>query len=147
MKRRGLQIRPIHRRWLYSVSLLLFISGASWAWISHLDENGQAGESLRRLKTRLIAVHGFAAVTFVFLFGTLLVTHVRRAWHARKNRWNGGFFLITAGLLTVSGYALYYLSDEKSRAANSQFHLWLGLVSPALLVWHILSGRKSIMRD
>jgi hypothetical protein len=42
-----------------------------------------------------------------------------------------------------SGYALYYLGDETSRNAASQFHLWLGLAAPRPLFWHIRSGRKA----
>ena len=87
--------------------------------------------------------HGFAALGFVLLLGTLLPGHVRRAWHARKNRANGAFFLTAISLLTFSGYTLYYLGDETWRNAVSQFHLWLGLASPLLLFWHIRHGRRA----
>lgn len=132
---------------LYAVSLTLFLSGIGWAWIQHLDQVGRASDTLLRMKTWLIAVHGFSAMTFVLLLGTLLVSHVRRAWHARKNRPNGTFFLTTVSLLTLSGYALYYLGDESGRAAVSQFHLWLGVVAPVLLFWHIWSGKNTVNRD
>jgi hypothetical protein len=61
----------------------------------------------------------------------------------KKNRGNGGFFLVAVSALTLSGYALYYLGDEAWRNAFSNFHLWLGLAAPSLLVWHIWSGRKA----
>jgi uncharacterized membrane protein len=48
------------------------------------------------------------------------------------------------GLLMLSGYALYYLSDENWRARVSNFHLWLGVAAPALLIVHIWLGRRSI---
>ena len=144
MKRRGLQLSPRHRRTLYIVSLVLFVSGAAWAWVHRLDEAGRAGDTWRDLKPWLLKVHGFAAMGFVLLLGTLLAGHVRRAWHARKNRANGAFFLTAVGLLTLSGYALYYLGDETWRNATSQFHLWLGFAAPVLLVWHIRSGRRAV---
>ena len=132
---------------LYAVSLTLFLSGVGWAWIQHLDREGRASDTLLQIKTRLIAIHGFSAMFFVLLLGTLLVTHVRRAWHGRKNRPNGVFFLTAVSLLTLSGYALYYLSSESLREADSQFHLWLGVSAPALLLWHIWSGRGAVNRD
>ena len=143
MKRRGLQLSRRHRLTLYSASLLLFVSGAAWAWANHLDEAARAGAALRDLKPWLLKVHGLSAMAFVLLLGTLLPGHVRRAWHANKNRNNGECFLTAVSLLTLSGYLLYYLGDEAWRNATSQFHLWLGIAAPALLVWHIRAGRKA----
>jgi hypothetical protein len=143
MKRRAFQISPRHRGILYVVSLVLLFSGAAWAWVHGLDEQGSAGVTLRNLKPWLMKAHGFAAVGFVLVLGTLLPTHIRRSWHARKNRSHGAFFLGAVSLLSLSGYALYYLGDETWRDAASQFHLWLGLSSPILLVWHIRSGRRA----
>lgn len=143
MKRRGLQLSRRHRLTLYSASLLLFVSGVAWAWANHLDETAQAEESVRQFKPWLLKIHGFSAMVFVLLLGTLLPGHVRRAWHARKNRKNGAFFLTSVSLLTLSGYALYYIGGEEPRNAVSQFHLWLGVAAPGLLVWHIWSGRQA----
>jgi hypothetical protein len=143
MKRR-LQLNRRHRLILYSLSLILLLSGAGWAWSHHLDTTGALDELGRRWKPRLLQAHGFAAMGFVLLLGTLLPGHVRRAWHARKNRANGGFFLGAVALLTLSGYALYYLGDEIARNTFAQFHLWLGLISPLLLILHIRIGRRIV---
>lgn len=143
MKRRGQQLHRGHRHILYAACLTLLISGAAWAWIQHLDLAGQADEQLVRLKQPLIAIHGISAMAFVLLLGTLLPGHVRRAWQARKNRRNGVFFLASVSLLTLSGYALYYLGDEAWRQTTSRFHLWLGLAAPVLLMGHIIFGRRA----
>lgn len=143
MRRRGLQLSRPHQWTLYTVSLTLLLSGISWAWIQHLDEAGQAPEILRRWKTWLITVHGWSAMMFVLLLGTLLAGHVRRSWHARKNRKNGALFLSVVGSLTFSGYALYYMGEEHWRAAVSNFHLWLGIVVPIFLILHIWFGRRA----
>ncbi len=143
MKKRGLQLSRLHRLTLYAACLTLFISGAAWAWIHHLDESGRASDGWVELKQPLIAIHGFSAMAFVLLLGTLLMVHVRHAWHAHKNRKNGVFFLAVMGLLVLSGYALYYLADENRRARVSNFHLWLGVAAPALLILHIWLGLRS----
>jgi hypothetical protein len=146
MRRRGIQLSQRHRRWLYSVSIVLFLSGAAWTWANRLDDAGQAGDALRLLKTWLLKAHGFAALGFVLVLGTLLPGHVRRAWQAGKNRANGAFFLTAVSLLTLSGYTLYYLGDETWRNATSKFHLWVGLAAPILLIWHIRQGRDATRR-
>ena len=143
MKRRGLQLSRRHRLTLYAATFLLFISGVAWAWANHLDETARASESVRQWKPALLKIHGFSAVAFVLLLGTLLTGHIRRAWHWRKNRGQGAFFLAAVALLTLSGYALYYIGGEELRSAVSRFHLWLGVAIPGLLIWHIRSGRKA----
>lgn len=132
-----------HRWTLYTVNLILFLSGALWAWIQHLDEAGQASENIRRWKSRLLTVHGWSAMSFVLLLGTLLSGHVRRSWHARKNRKNGALLLTIIGSLTLSGYALYYMGDEHWRMAVSRVHLWLGIALPIFLILHIWFGRQA----
>jgi hypothetical protein len=44
-------------------------------------------------------------------------------------------------LLTITGYLLYYAGDEDTRPLISAAHWILGLAVPAMLVWHIVSGR------
>jgi len=143
VKRRGLQISRPHRLTLYAVSLVLLVSAGAWAWIHHLDETGRAGGALRRTNPWLLKTHGYAAVGFVLLLGTLIPVHIRHLWHARKNRIKGVLFLSAAALLTLSGYTLYYLGDEAWRNGTSQFHLWLGLAAPVLLFFHIRAGRRA----
>jgi hypothetical protein len=145
MKGRVFKLRPGHRRLLYIVSLLLLLSGAVWAWINHLDQTAQASERTRDFKPWILKLHGLSAMLFVLLLGTLLPGHVRRAWRASRNRRSGAFFLTAAGALTLSGYLLYYIGDEAWRNAMSNFHLWLGLAAPVLLLWHIRSGRRAVI--
>jgi hypothetical protein len=46
-------------------------------------------------------------------------------------------------LLITSGYALYYFGSEESRPWISLLHWVLGLGAPLLLLWHIVSGRRT----
>lgn len=131
-----------HRFTLHAASTSLFISGAAWAWANHLDLRGQAGESLRALKPWLLKIHGFSAMGFVFLLGMLFANHIVRGWRSRRNRLSGAVFFKAVAVLTLSGYALYYIGGEDLRNLVSAIHLWLGVGGPALLAWHIGSGRR-----
>jgi hypothetical protein len=138
MKRRGLQLSRRHRWSIYVMGLALLFTGIAWAWL-HPNVNGP----WREIKPWLMKTHGFAALGFVLLLGTLLPVHVRHSWHARRNRANGAFFLSAVGTLTFTGYLLYYLGNEKLRALCSNLHFWLGAAIPLLLIWHIWSGHRA----
>ena len=77
------------------------------------------------------------------LIGTVLMTHVRFAWRARRNRISGILFLGVFGILTITGYGLYYFGNDKLRFWTSWIHLGIGLVLPLAVVAHILLGRRT----
>ena len=144
MNRHRFQLSRGHRWPLYAAGILLLVTGAAWAWVHHLDESGRAGDAWRGLKPWLLKIHGFSAVGMVLLIGSLLPGHVRRAWNSGKNRAGGAWFLFAVSVLTLSGYTLYYLGDERWRQATSGLHLYLGLASPILLTVHIRAGRRAV---
>jgi len=88
-------------------------------------------------------IHGAAAMAILVLVGMLLTGHVRFAWRARRNRGNGSLFLGAFGILTVSGYGLYYAGAERLRSWTSWIHLGVGLALPLLLILHIWLGKRT----
>lgn len=137
----SIRLKPFHRYLLYSVLALLFLSGAGWAYLNYLVP--LPGEFELAAKSSLIRVHGAAAMATLVLIGTVLTAHVRFAWRAGRNRTNGILFLSALGILTVTGYGLYYAGDERLRAWTGWIHLSVGLALPLLLVIHILLGKKT----
>ncbi len=59
---------------------------------------------------------------------------------------NGSLFLGTFGILTVTGYGLYYAGGESLRAWTSWIHLAVGLALPLLLILHIWLGKRTSQR-
>lgn len=137
----SIRLKRFHRSLLYTVVALLFFSGAAWAYWNYLTPS--LGDFVSSAKAWAMKIHGAAAMAILVLIGTLLTAHVRFAWRAGRNRGNGAFFLSVLGILTVTGYVLYYASGEKLRAWTSWIHLGVGLALPVLLVIHILSGKRT----
>lgn len=135
------RLKPLHRRLLYGVLALLFFSGAAWAYWNDLVSS--PGDFEMGAKAWAMKIHGGAAMAILVLVGMLLTGHVRSAWRARRNRGNGVLFLGAFGLLTVTGYVLYYASGENLRAWTSWIHLAVGLALPVLLVLHIWLGKRT----
>jgi hypothetical protein len=136
-----IRLRPFHRRLLYGVLALLFFSGAAWAYWNDLVSS--PGDFEMSAKSWAMRIHGAAAMAILVLVGMLLTGHVRFAWRARRNRGNGSLFLGGFGILTVTGYGLYYAGGESLRAWTSWIHLAVGLALPLLLVLHIWLGKRT----
>lgn len=137
----SIRLKRFHRYLLYAVLALLFLSGAVWAYLNYLVPLLR-GPGLA-VKSWSMKVHGAAAMATLVLIGTVLTAHVRFAWRAGRNRANGTLFLSAFGILTVTGYGLYYAGDERLRAWTGWIHLGVGLVLPLLLSIHILLGKKT----
>jgi len=70
-------------------------------------------------KASATKVHGAAAMAILVLIGMLLSAHVRFAWRARRNPGNGSLFLGTFGILTITGYGLYYAGGERPACVDA----------------------------
>lgn len=143
MKRRGIQLSTRHRRWFYSVAVVLFASGGIWALLGVLANHDEThADFFRSLKPWSLKLHGAAAMAFLVELGILIPTHIKRAWQAHRNRKNGVMLIVVMAVLVLTGYGLYYLGDEQWRSAASWSHLILGLAAPLFLLWHIWAGRR-----
>jgi hypothetical protein len=141
MRSDSIRLNRFHRYLLYSVLGLLFLSGAAWAWWNYVTRAG--GEFEMAAKSWALKIHGAAAMATLILIGTLLTTHIKCAWRARRNRPSGALFLGLLGILTITGYGLYYAGGEAVRAWSDWIHLGAGLVLPLFLAIHVWTGKKS----
>jgi hypothetical protein len=123
------------------VLLLLFFTGAAWAYWTYLV--AQPSDSTAIAKTWAMKIHGAAAMAILVLIGTLLTGHIKFAWRAGRNRGNGAFLLGALGILTVTGYGLYYAGGEQLRVWTSWIHLGVGLLVPLLMVLHLILGKRT----
>jgi hypothetical protein len=143
MSHSAFQLSRRHRSLLYVSTLVLFLTGAAWAWLHYFHStNGEFGPEFHPAEPWLLKAHGAAAMVYLIVLGTLLVVHVKRGWQAKLNRGSGTGLLFVFGVLIVSGYALYYVGEDRFRALASNIHLWVGLVLPAVLIAHVVLGRR-----
>ena len=123
-----------------------FVSGLAWWLLSRFGQiQGEFGASPHPAQAWLLRLHGAAAFASLLTLGALLPVHVKRAWHARKNRRTGALLGGLVALQIITGYALYY-ADDALRDRAGQIHFILGLGLPALLALHIVVGRRIISR-
>ena len=120
----------------------LFASGALWLVFHYfLQTEGQFGPAPHPLEQWWLRLHGAAAMLALLVVGSLLPIHLRRGWHQRRNLPLGIVLSSAVLLLTLSGYALYYVGAEEARPWISVLHWGIGMPAPVALVWHIARGR------
>ncbi len=141
MRREALRLGRRQRRWFYAAFAVLFVSGA-W-WLALQSRLADSDAPPHPMQPWLVKVHGAAAMVALVTLGTLLSSHIRRGWVARRNRRSGALMVGTVGLLVLSGYGLYYAGDERLRALTAWAHDIVGLGLPGIIVLHIWRGRRT----
>jgi hypothetical protein len=138
----SIRLGPWHQGAVYGATAALAVSGIVWLIVHYfMAQPGDYGPQIHPLEPWTLRLHGAAAMAGLVIYGSLLPVHVRRAWSIRRNIALGIGLVTIMLLLTVTGYLLYYSGNENTRPMISAAHWLVGLAVPALLVWHIASGR------
>lgn len=139
----SIRLGPWHQGAVYGVTATLVASGIIWLVLHYfVSVPGDYGPLVHPLEPWMLRLHGAAAMAGLIVYGSLIPVHVRRAWSIRRNIALGIGLVAIMLLLTITGYLLYYAGGEDIRPVASAAHWILGLVVPALLAWHVLSGRS-----
>ncbi|MSQ59784.1 MAG: DUF4405 domain-containing protein [Betaproteobacteria bacterium] len=131
-----------HQAWIYSVFGVLFVSGALWVLFHYFVKiEGEFGPTIHPLEPWWLKIHGAAVMVFLFLLGTLLLSHMETAWCIGRNIPTGVAFVSFNLILVVSGYMLYYFGGETARPIISLVHWVLGMAAPVIIGVHVWRGR------
>jgi hypothetical protein len=134
-----------HERSVYATFAALVVTGCGWLLCHYvLAETGDFGPLPHPQEGLWLELHGAAGMIALVLFGSLLTTHMRRAWTLRRGRASGGTLAGLFVLLTVTGYGLYYFAGESDRAWISLVHWAVGLAIPLLLALHVYTLRTKL---
>ncbi|HVM32008.1 MAG TPA: DUF4405 domain-containing protein [bacterium] len=139
--REKIRLESPHRRALYAVVFLIWLSGLLWLWVRGFSDAPVEGAAAELWSPVLMEIHGALAFVFLWFLGSLL-THMRRGLLLGRNRVSGLSLLSVALFLVLTGWGLYYFGDERLRVLTSLAHWGVGLALPLLLALHILLGRK-----
>ncbi len=134
-----------HERSVYATFAALLATGCGWLVCHYwLAETGDFGPLPHPQQALWLELHGAAGMLALVLFGSLLTTHMLRAWALRRGRASGGTLAGLFVLLTATGYGLYYVGSEAFRSWISVIHWVVGLAIPLLLAAHVYTLRSKL---
>jgi uncharacterized membrane protein len=140
---------PIRKRWaIYLVFGTLWLSGCAWLVLDQFFESkGQFGKIPHPWEPAILLAHGIIAILSMYLLGWVTARHVLRWWSGRLRRLSGGALAALFLLLGLSGFALFFVSDDRWRHLASIAHDALGLGTPLFAIQHWLFARRRDMRS
>jgi hypothetical protein len=146
--RTPLRLSRRRRHLIYAIGGTLWLSGALWL-ICHyfLMTKGPFGDTPSPLEPWWMRLHGAMAFGALWLFGLTWGVHIVAGWKTGRQRITGSIAAGVLAWLVISGYLLYYLTDDTWRNVSVLAHWTVGLALPVLLALHIVMGRKRATRS
>ena len=137
-KTKGVRLSYLHRNFIYTIFVVLFFSGVSWIYAHYFLTKTSDFEVIKSPIEHLsLVIHGGFSMLFLILFGSLIPEHIQSGLKSKKNKISGIGLILSVGILTISGYGLYYTSSEELRFFCSSSHTILGLIIGVVLLIHI----------
>jgi hypothetical protein len=124
------------RATLYAVGGLLWLTGGLWLVLHFaFPQATPFGPLPNPSEALVLQVHGWAAAGALFLLGWVTAAHVSDRWRGIGKRVSGFTVGASAGVLAVTGCALYYTTGWLHDGA-AVAHECLGVASIALVLAH-----------
>ena len=130
--------------WLVSLSGgLLWLTGGAWLLLHYYGQReGEFGLEMNPLEPWMMTLHGLFLVPALLGIGAMFVAHIPKGWNHREQRLAGIALCGLLAIIVITGYLLYYAGGESLREWSSLIHWGLGLLLPAIFIWHYLNGRS-----
>lgn len=141
-------MRRRRRQAVYGVFGMLWLSGCLWLLLDQFfKRQGPFGSTAHPLQAPLLLGHGIIAILSMYLLGWVSARHVLRWWPGRLRRLSGGVLAMFFLLLTVSGFALFFLSDDRWLRDCALAHDVLGVGVTVFAIQHWFFSRRRDMRS
>lgn len=135
---------------VYWVMGTLWISGCLWLYLQlFLSKQGEFGRTPHPMQPPLLLLHAIVAILSMYLFGYVSTRHMVRGWRGGHRRLSGGTFVSVLIVVSVSGFALFFLSDDHWQHVSELTHEAVGVAGVvfALQHWLLRTSRATRLRD
>jgi hypothetical protein len=128
---------------VYFIMGALWLSGCAWLCLDQFfAERGEFGVMPHPMEPAILLIHGVIAILAMYVFGWITAHHILRWWPARLRRISGGTLGAFLAVLTVSGFALFFVSVDEWQHVAAQIHDILGLSVTVFAIQHWFFVRR-----
>jgi len=122
---------------VYLIMTSLWVSGCGWLLLDQLvAKRGPFGAAPHPLEPPLLLIHGVMAILAMYLLGWISARHVLRWWSAGLRRLSGGALAALLAPLVVSGFALFFVSDDEWQRRAAAIHDVIGVAVTVFAIQH-----------
>ncbi len=133
------------QRWaIYSLTASLWLSGCLWLYLDQMARHRDAfGGERSPWQSAMLTAHGVLAIAGMYLLGWVTTRHIAYWWNLDRRRASGSFLSSVLGILTISGFALFFLSDDRWQQCTAIVHDVLGVAVAILIIQHWFLFRRA----
>ena len=125
----------------------LWVTGCYWLVLHYFfAQSSEFGPVQHPWEPAILRIHGWIAVSGVFLLGWVTARHVSDRWPQMIKRVSGIAMASVAAVLGLTGYALYYTTDRVHDAAGVA-HEVIGVAALLFALTHWRRYRPSRRRS
>jgi hypothetical protein len=129
---------------VYGICIALWASGLLWLLLDvFFERRGEFGWVPHPLQPPILLLHGVLAIVSLYVLGWVSSHHALRWWSEGSRRSSGGAFLALSLVLTVSGFALFFLVDDDWRRAAKLTHEVVGVLVTLIALQHWAIRRRA----
>jgi len=124
----------------------VWFSGCVWLVLRYFFETPtEFGFTRHPWEPTLLWIHGALSIAIVYLLGWIMARHASEAWRQHKRRASGGLLTLIVTVLSVSGFMLFFVSDEEWQTWATRVHEIVGLIVTLFAIehWRVLNGRRA----
>jgi len=122
----------------------VWFSGCVWLVLRYFFETpADFGVMRHPWEPTLLWIHGALSIAIAYLLGWVMARHSSEAWRQHKRRVSGGLLTFIVMVLSVSGFMLFFVSDEAWQTHAAHVHEVVGLLVTLFAIehWRVLNGR------
>ena len=138
------QMSRAQRLTVYIIVGAIWLSGCLWLYLDKFfSQRGEFGTTPNFLQPPLLLVHGVLALFGLYLFGYISARHVVHWWPARTRRLGGGTLAAILIILVLSGFVLFFVSDDDTQHFAVLTHDVLGVAVTLFAMQHWFTRQRS----
>ena len=142
------RMSPRKRLAIYLIFGALWLSGSAWLVLDRFFESrSRFGITPHPWEPAILLIHGIVAILSMYLLGWVTARHVLRWWPGRLRRVSGATLTAFFLFLALSGFALFFTSDDRWQHLAAVAHDALGLGVTGFAIQHWFFARRRDMRS